>query len=153
MDSAYVQMGGVAGLGAAFLAGFLFSFTRVAFASITVVLTYFTRARALRVTVSFGLAFAAGMILTYVVLGGAWAQSLLSRQRGDSRTGFDLAGVVLDGLVENSFALVAILRKMRGDALERFLIGYAVYGWDLSALFAEVMDRTRCERLDRFGHV
>ena len=81
-------MGGVAGLGAALLAGFLFSFTPVAFASIPVVLAYVTRARAFREAVSYGLAFAAGLILTHVALGigaalgGAWAQSLLSRQWG-----------------------------------------------------------------------
>ncbi|TNC81265.1 MAG: cytochrome C biogenesis protein [Oleiphilus sp.] len=87
MDTtAWMQMGGVAGLGAALLAGFLFSFTPVAFASIPVVLAYVTRARAFRE--AYGLAFAAGLILTHVVLGigaalgGAWAQSLLSRQWG-----------------------------------------------------------------------
>lgn len=89
MDTtAWMQMGGVGGLGAALLAGFLFSFTPVAFASIPVVLAYVTRARAFREAVSYGLAFAAGLILTHVVLGigaalgGAWAQSLLSRQWG-----------------------------------------------------------------------
>ncbi len=89
MDTAaWMQMGGIAGLGAALLAGFLFSFTPVAFASIPVVLAYVTRARAFREAVSYGLAFAAGLILTHVVLGigaalgGAWAQSLLSRQWG-----------------------------------------------------------------------
>jgi cytochrome c-type biogenesis protein len=89
MDTtAWMQMGGVAGLGAAFLAGFLFSVTPVAFASIPVVLAYVTRARAFREAVSYGLAFAAGLILTHVALGigaalgGAWAQSLLSRQWG-----------------------------------------------------------------------
>ncbi|MEX2352867.1 MAG: hypothetical protein WD709_01675 [Gammaproteobacteria bacterium] len=41
MDTAtWMQMGGLAGLGAALLAGFLFSFTPVAFASIPVVLAY-----------------------------------------------------------------------------------------------------------------
>lgn len=89
MDAAtWMQMGGVAGLGAAVLAGFLFSFTPVAFASIPVVLAYVTRARTFREAVSYGLAFAAGLILTHVVLGvgaalgGAWAQNLLSRQWG-----------------------------------------------------------------------
>lgn len=87
MDTAaWMQMGGFAGLGAALLAGFLFSFTPVAFASIPVVLAYVTRARAFREAVSYGCAFAAGLILTHVVLGvgvalgGAWVQDLLSRQ-------------------------------------------------------------------------
>lgn len=81
-------MGGIGGLGAALIAGFLFSFTPVAFASIPVVLAYVTRARAFKEALSYGSAFAAGLILTHVVLGvgaalgGAWAQSLLSRQWG-----------------------------------------------------------------------
>jgi len=84
----WMQMGGVAGLGAALLAGLLFSFTPVAFASIPAVLAYVTRARAFREAVSYSLAFAAGLILTHVVLGigaalgGSWAQNLLSRQWG-----------------------------------------------------------------------
>ena len=65
----WMQMGGVAGLGAALLAGLVFSFATVAFASIPVVLAYVTRARAFREAVSYGLAFAAGLILTHVVLG------------------------------------------------------------------------------------
>ena len=77
MDTtAWMQMGGVAGLGA-FLAGFLFSFTPVAFASIPVVLAYVTRARAFREAISYGLAFAAGLILTHVVLGIGAALGLL----------------------------------------------------------------------------
>jgi len=78
MDTtAWMQMGGVAGLGAALLAGFLFSFMPVAFASIPVVLAYVTRARAFREAVSYGLAFAAGLILTHVVLGIGSALGLL----------------------------------------------------------------------------
>jgi cytochrome c-type biogenesis protein len=89
MDTAsWMQLGGLAGLGAALVAGLLFSFTPVAFASIPVVLAYVTRARELREALSFGGAFAAGLILTHIVLGvgaalgGAWAQQLLSRQWG-----------------------------------------------------------------------
>ena len=78
MDTtAWMQMGGVAGLGAALLAGFLFSFMPVAFASIPVVLAYVTCARAFREAVSYGLAFAAGLILTHVVLGIGAALGLL----------------------------------------------------------------------------
>ena len=78
MDTtAWMQMGGVAGLGEALLAGFLFSFMPVAFASIPVVLAYVTRARAFREAVSYGLAFAAGLILTHVVLGIGAALGLL----------------------------------------------------------------------------
>ncbi len=89
MDTAaWIQMGGLAGVGAALLAGFLFSFTPVAFASIPVVLACVTRARAFREAMSYGSAFAAGLILTHVILGvgaalgGAWVQDLLSRWWG-----------------------------------------------------------------------
>jgi len=43
--SAWMQVGGVSGLFTALIAGFLFSFTPVAFASIPVILAYVTRAR------------------------------------------------------------------------------------------------------------
>tara|TARA_R110001599_G_C12272072_1_gene661602 strand:+ start:2784 stop:3455 length:672 start_codon:yes stop_codon:yes gene_type:complete len=89
MDSVtWMQMGGIGGLGAALVMGFLFSFTPVAFASIPVALAYVTRARAFKEALLFGCAFAAGLILTHIVLGvgaamsGAWAQRLLSRQWG-----------------------------------------------------------------------
>ncbi|WP_372834399.1 cytochrome c biogenesis CcdA family protein [Pontibacterium sp.] len=89
MDTAtWMQMGGIGGLSAALLAGFLFSFTPVAFASIPVALAYVTRAREFKEAVNYGSAFAAGLIFTHVVLGvgaalgGAWAQDLLSRQWG-----------------------------------------------------------------------
>lgn len=89
MDTtAWMQMGGLSGLGAALLAGFLFSFTPVAFASIPVMLADVTRARAFRQAVIYGGAFAAGLMLTHVILGmgaalgGAWAQNMLSRQWG-----------------------------------------------------------------------
>lgn len=84
----WMQMGGMSGLVAALIAGFLFSFTPVAFTSIPVVLAYVTRARALKEAITFGLAFAAGLTLTHVILGigaalgGVWAQHLLSRQWG-----------------------------------------------------------------------
>lgn len=51
-------------------------------------LAYVTRARALKEAVAYGLAFAAGLIVTHVILGvgaalgGSWAQNLLSRQWG-----------------------------------------------------------------------
>lgn len=89
MDTvAWMQVGGTGGLAAAVLTGFLFSFTPVAFASIPMVLAYVTRAREFKEAVSFGSAFAAGLILTHVLLGvgaalgGAWAQDLLSRRWG-----------------------------------------------------------------------
>ncbi|MBN51080.1 MAG: cytochrome C biogenesis protein [Spongiibacteraceae bacterium] len=99
MDPAIsMQTGGMAGLAAALLAGFLFSFTPVAFSTIPVILAYVTRARALRDAVIYGCAFAVGLILTHVLLGigaalgGAWAQQLLSRQWGA------VLGVLLIGL-------------------------------------------------------
>ena len=65
----WMQMGGLGGLGAALVAGFLFSFTPVAFASIPVILAYVTRAREFGDAVRYGAAFASGLILTHVALG------------------------------------------------------------------------------------
>lgn len=65
----WMQMGGLGGLGAALVAGFLFSFTPVAFASIPVILAYVTRAREFGDAVRYGAAFASGLIFTHVALG------------------------------------------------------------------------------------
>ncbi|ORE88796.1 putative Cytochrome c biogenesis protein [Oceanococcus atlanticus] len=87
MDTAtWMQLGGAGGLAAALLAGLLFSFTPVAFASIPLVLGYVTRARAPREALAYAGALCTGLILTHVLLGigaalgGAWAQQALSRQ-------------------------------------------------------------------------
>ena len=77
-----------AGIGLAFVAGFLFSFNPVSFASIPVVLAYVTRAGEPRRALVMGLAFVSGMILTHAVLGvaaalgGDWVRSLMGRQWG-----------------------------------------------------------------------
>lgn len=57
------------GIGLSFLAGFVFSFNPVSFASIPVMLAYVTKAHEERRAILMGSAFVAGMIVTHVVLG------------------------------------------------------------------------------------
>ncbi|HEB96771.1 MAG TPA: hypothetical protein ENI96_10125 [Sedimenticola thiotaurini] len=77
-----------AGIGLAFLAGFVFSFNPVSFAAIPVVLAYVTRAHEPRRALRQGGAFILGLILTHVVLGvaaalgGDWVRGIMGRQWG-----------------------------------------------------------------------
>jgi cytochrome c-type biogenesis protein len=77
-----------ASIGLGFLAGFVFSFNPVSFASIPVVLAYVTKAHEQRRALVLGSAFVIGMILTHLVLGitaaasGEWVKGLLGRQWG-----------------------------------------------------------------------
>ena len=84
---------GFAGLGLAFVAGFVFSFNPVSFASIPVVLAYVTRAdgsdgKRQHQALSLGAAFVTGLILTHVFLGiaaafgGEWVKGIMGRQWG-----------------------------------------------------------------------
>ena len=81
-------LAGPAALGLAFLAGLLFSFNPVSFASIPVVLAYVTRAHEEKRALAQGGAFVAGMILTHVALGvaaalgGEWVQASMGRAWG-----------------------------------------------------------------------
>ncbi len=83
-----LKQASIAGLGLAFLAGFLFSFNPVSFASIPVVLAYVTRAGEKRRALLMGGAFVAGMLLTHVVLGvamalgGEWVKDVMGRGWG-----------------------------------------------------------------------
>lgn len=70
---ATLQQAGFAGIGIAFVAGFVFSFNPVSFASIPVVLAYVTRAHEKQQALSLGFAFIFGLVLTHVVLGIAAA--------------------------------------------------------------------------------
>ena len=85
---ATLQHASPAGIGLAFLAGFVFSFNPVSFASIPVMLAYVTRAREERRAVLLGAAFVTGMILTHVVLGvaaalgGDWVKDTMGRAWG-----------------------------------------------------------------------
>ncbi len=78
----------LAGIGFSFLAGFIFSFNPVSFASIPVVLAYVTRAHEERRAVLMGSAFVAGLLMTHVVLGvaaalgGEWTQNSMGREWG-----------------------------------------------------------------------
>jgi cytochrome c-type biogenesis protein len=82
------QQASFAGLGIAFLAGFVFSFNPVSFASIPVVLAYVTRANDKRQAVSLGGAFVLGLISTHVFLGisaafgGDWVKNIMGREWG-----------------------------------------------------------------------
>jgi len=77
-----------AGVGFSFLAGFVFSFNPVSFASIPVVLAYVTRAHEKQRALVMGSAFVAGMLVTHVLLGvtaalgGQWVQNLMGREWG-----------------------------------------------------------------------
>jgi len=77
-----------AGIGLSFLAGFVFSFNPVSFASIPVVLAYVTKAHEEKRAILMGGAFVTGMLLTHVVLGvfaalgGEWVQGIMGRQWG-----------------------------------------------------------------------
>ncbi len=77
-----------AGIGIAFLAGFVFSFNPVSFASIPVMLAYVTKAHEERRALLMGGAFVLGMVFTHVVLGvaaalgGEWVQGVMGRQWG-----------------------------------------------------------------------
>ena len=79
---------GWAGVGLGLLAGFVFSFNPVSFASIPVVLAYVTKAQEERRALLLGGAFVGGMVLTHVVLGvaaalgGEWVKGVMGREWG-----------------------------------------------------------------------
>lgn len=83
-----LQTASWAGIGIAFLAGFVFSFNPVSFASIPVMLAYVTKAHEERQALFMGAAFVTGTLVTHVVLGmaaalgGEWVQSVMGRQWG-----------------------------------------------------------------------
>ncbi len=83
-----LQQASLAGIGIAFLAGFVFSFNPVSFASIPVMAAYVTKAHEERRALILGSAFVLGMMVTHVVLGvaaalgGEWVQNILGRQWG-----------------------------------------------------------------------
>lgn len=96
-----LQAGGIGGLGAALLAGFVFSFTPVSLAAIPAIAAYVTKARAFREALAFGAAFIVGMVLTHVVLGmlaaagGQWLEHLV----GPVWSAVAGAALVLFGLI------------------------------------------------------
>ena len=76
------------GISLAFLAGFVFSFNPVSFASVPVVLAYVTKAHEEKRARLMGGAFVLGMIFTHVTLGvsaalgGDWVQGIMGRHWG-----------------------------------------------------------------------
>ena len=76
------------GIGLSFLAGLVFSFNPVSFASVPVILAYVTKAHEEKRAILMGAAFVLGMIVTHVVLGvaaalgGDWVQGVMGRQWG-----------------------------------------------------------------------
>ncbi len=85
---ATLQQASPAGLGLGFLAGLVFSFNPVSFASIPVVLAYVSKAQEERGAIVLGVAFVGGMIATHVTLGvaaalgGDWVKAAMGRQWG-----------------------------------------------------------------------
>jgi len=83
-----LQAASWAGIGIAFLAGFIFSFNPVSFASVPVMLAYVTKAHEERRAIVMGGAFVLGTIVTHVTLGvaaalgGEWVQGVMGRQWG-----------------------------------------------------------------------
>lgn len=77
-----------AGIGIAFLAGFVFSFNPVSFASIPVMLAYVTKAHEEKRALLMGGAFVLGMLVTHTTLGvaaalgGDWVKGIMGRQWG-----------------------------------------------------------------------
>ncbi len=83
-----LQTASWAGIGLSFLAGFVFSFNPVSFASVPVMLAYVTKAHEERRAIIMGAAFVFGMLVTHIILGvaaalgGEWVQGILGRQWG-----------------------------------------------------------------------
>ncbi len=83
-----LEQASLTGLGLGFLAGFVFSFNPVSFASIPVMLAYVTKAHEPKRALILGTAFVAGMLVTHVVLGmaaawgGEWVRGAIGRQWG-----------------------------------------------------------------------
>jgi len=85
---AALEQASLLGIGLGFLAGFLFSFNPVSFASIPVVLAYVTQARAGKRAWLLGGAFILGMLVTHATLGvaaalgGEWVKTVMGRHWG-----------------------------------------------------------------------
>jgi len=83
-----LEQASLTGLGLGFLAGFVFSFNPVSFASIPVMLAYVTKAHEPKRALILGTAFVVGMLVTHVVLGvaaalgGEWVKAAMGRQWG-----------------------------------------------------------------------
>ncbi|MBN4080051.1 sulfite exporter TauE/SafE family protein [Beggiatoa alba] len=83
-----IEHASLAGIGIGFLAGFIFSFNPISFASVPVMLAYVTIAHEERRAILMGVAFVFGMLVTHIALGviaalgGEWVKSIMGRQWG-----------------------------------------------------------------------
>ncbi len=83
-----LQTASIGGIGIAFLAGLVFSFNPVSFASVPVMLAYVTKAQEEKRALIMGASFVTGMITTHVVLGvaaavgGEWVKNVMGREWG-----------------------------------------------------------------------
>jgi len=83
-----LQTASLTGILIAFLAGFIFSFNPVSFASVPVMLAYVTKSKEPRRALWLAAAFILGTITTHVVLGvaaalgGDWVKSIMGREWG-----------------------------------------------------------------------
>ncbi len=83
-----LQTASWAGIGVAFLTGFIFSFNPVSFASVPMMLAYVTKAREERQALYMGSAFVLGLVVTHVALGvaaalgGEWVKDIMGREWG-----------------------------------------------------------------------
>ena len=83
-----LQQASLAGIGLGFLAGLVFSFNPVSFASIPVMLAYVTKAHEPKRALVLGAAFVVGMLVTHVALGvaaalgGDWVKAAMGRHWG-----------------------------------------------------------------------
>ncbi len=83
-----LQTASWAGVGLSFLAGFVFSFNPISFASIPVMLAYVTKAHEERRAILMGAAFVFGMLATHAALGvtaalgGEWVKGVMGREWG-----------------------------------------------------------------------
>jgi len=119
-----------AGIGLSFLAGFVFSFNPVSFASIPVVLAYVTKAHEEKRAILMGGAFVTGMLLTHVVLGvsaalgGEWVQGIMGRQWGAFLGPIlILMGIIWAGWINIRLPWIGMKAKKASGLWGAFLLG------------------------------
>jgi cytochrome c-type biogenesis protein len=128
-----MQAGGIGGLGAALMAGFIFSFTPVSLATIPAIAAYVTKARAFREALILGSAFILGMLLTHMLLGmfaavgGQWLERWLG-PFWNAATGpfLVLLGLVWTGLIKIPLPWVTLQGRRVATLGGAFALGIAL---------------------------